>query len=76
MRQVHIVRSADGSIAGMSAEPDTDTTAVNIDDPEVQAYLRKEPIGPALKQGVNDIFSSLASGARNMVAVALARSTA
>jgi TRAP transporter 4TM/12TM fusion protein len=42
----------------------------------VQAYLRKEPIGPALKQGVTDIVSSLASGARNMVAVALATAAA
>ena len=38
----------------------------------IQAYWRKEPIGPAVKQGVAELFSSLASGGRNMVSVALA----
>jgi len=40
MSEVHIVRAADGSIAGLSANPGSDTTAVSIDDPEVQAFLR------------------------------------
>ena len=42
----------------------------------VKAYLAKEPMGPAFKQGIVDIFSALASGARNMVAVALATAAA
>jgi TRAP transporter 4TM/12TM fusion protein len=42
----------------------------------VKAYLNKEPIGPAFKQSIVDIFSSLATGARNMVAVALATAAA
>jgi TRAP transporter 4TM/12TM fusion protein len=42
----------------------------------VRAYFNKEPIGPAFKQGVVDIFSALASGGRNMVAVALATAAA
>jgi TRAP transporter 4TM/12TM fusion protein len=42
----------------------------------VKAHLNKEPIGPAFKQGIIDIFSSLATGARNMVAVALATAAA
>jgi TRAP transporter 4TM/12TM fusion protein len=42
----------------------------------VQAHLRKEPIGPAFKQGITEIFSALAAGARNMVSVALATAAA
>ncbi len=42
----------------------------------VRAYLNKEPLGPALRQGIGDIFSALASGARNMVSVALATAAA
>jgi TRAP transporter 4TM/12TM fusion protein len=42
----------------------------------VQAHLRKEPLGPALKQGVLDIFGALAGGGRNMVSVALATASA
>lgn len=42
----------------------------------VKAYLKKEPIGPAFKKGVVDIFSGLAAGARNMVSVALATAVA
>jgi TRAP transporter 4TM/12TM fusion protein len=42
----------------------------------VQAYIDKKPLGPALWQGVRDIFSALAGGARNMVAVALATAAA
>jgi TRAP transporter 4TM/12TM fusion protein len=42
----------------------------------VKAYLKKEPIGPAFKQGIIDIFAGLASGGRNMVAVALATAAA
>ena len=38
----------------------------------VKAHLNKQPLGPAFKQSVIDIFSALATGARNMVAVALA----
>jgi len=42
----------------------------------VKAYLKKEPIGPAFKQSGIDIVSALASGARNMVSVALATAAA
>jgi TRAP-type uncharacterized transport system fused permease subunit len=42
----------------------------------VKAYLNKEPMGAAFKQGIVDIFSALASGGRNMVAVALATAAA
>jgi len=42
----------------------------------VKAYLAKEPIVPALKQAVINIFAALAAGARNMVAVALATAAA
>ena len=42
----------------------------------VKAYMKKEPLGPAFKQGGIDIVSALASGARNMVSVALATAAA
>lgn len=42
----------------------------------VKAYIRKEPLGPAFKQGIFDIFGALASGGRNMVSVALATASA
>ncbi len=42
----------------------------------VQAYLRKESLGAALKQSIEDIFGALAGGARNMVSVALATASA
>jgi TRAP transporter 4TM/12TM fusion protein len=42
----------------------------------VKAYMRKEPLGPAFKQSIVDIFSALASGGRNMVSVALATAAA
>jgi len=42
----------------------------------VKAYINKEPIGPALKYSVVQIFSSLATGARNMCSVALATAAA
>lgn len=42
----------------------------------VKAYIKKEPIGPAFKQSVIDIFSAMATGARNMVSVALATAAA
>jgi TRAP transporter 4TM/12TM fusion protein len=42
----------------------------------IKAYLKKEPMGAAFKQGIVDIFSGLASGGRNMVSVALATAAA
>jgi len=42
----------------------------------IQAYRRKEPIGPAIKHAIVEIFSALAAGARNMVSVALATAAA
>jgi TRAP transporter 4TM/12TM fusion protein len=42
----------------------------------VKAYLKKEPLLPAFKKSIADIFSALASGGRNMVSVALATAAA
>ena len=42
----------------------------------VKAYFKKEPILPAFKLGIVQIFSALSAGARNMVAVALATAAA
>ena len=42
----------------------------------VKAYLKKEPLLPAFKKSIVDIFSALASGGRNMVSVALATAAA
>jgi TRAP transporter 4TM/12TM fusion protein len=42
----------------------------------IQAHLRKEPIGPAIRLGIEEIFAALAAGARNMVSVALATAAA
>jgi len=42
----------------------------------VKAYLNKEPIIPAFKQSIVQIFSALATGARNMCSVALATAAA
>ncbi len=42
----------------------------------VKAYIAKTPIGPSIKKAVVDIFGALASGARNMVSVALATAAA
>ena len=42
----------------------------------VRAHFNKEPLGPAFKQGVVDLFSALASGGRNMVTVAVATAAA
>lgn len=38
----------------------------------VRAYLQKQPLAPACKQGVVDIFSGLAAGGRNMLTVGAA----
>ena len=42
----------------------------------VQAYLNKQPLGPAFKQSIVEIFQALANGGRNMVSVALATAAA
>ncbi|MCJ7774548.1 MAG: TRAP transporter permease, partial [Desulfobacterales bacterium] len=42
----------------------------------VKALVNNEPVFPALKQSIIEIFSSLASGGRNMVSVALATAAA
>lgn len=42
----------------------------------VRAYINKEPLGPAFKQSIVDIFSAMANGGRNMVSVALATASA
>lgn len=46
--------------------------AVMLFQRPVQAYIKKEPIGPAFKQSITEIFTALANGGRNMVSVALA----
>jgi len=42
----------------------------------VVAFKNKQPLAPAFKQGIVDIFSALAAGARNMCSVALATASA
>jgi len=42
----------------------------------IKAYLNKDPIGSGFKKSIVMIFSALASGGRNMVAVALATAAA
>jgi TRAP-type uncharacterized transport system fused permease subunit len=42
----------------------------------VKAYFKKEPMGAAFKLSIVQIFSALATGARNMCAVALATAAA
>jgi TRAP transporter 4TM/12TM fusion protein len=42
----------------------------------IKAMIAKEPMGPAFKQSIVDIFAALAAGARNMVSVALATAAA
>jgi TRAP transporter 4TM/12TM fusion protein len=42
----------------------------------VKAYLKKEPIFPAIKASIVQIFSAMAAGARNMCSVALATAAA
>jgi TRAP-type uncharacterized transport system fused permease subunit len=42
----------------------------------IKAYLNKEPIWPAIKIAVVQIFSAMAAGARNMCSVALATAAA
>jgi len=42
----------------------------------IKAAIAKQPIVPAIKKAIVDIFSALASGARNMVSVALATAAA
>ena len=42
----------------------------------VKAYLKKEPIVPAIKASIVQIFSAMATGARNMCSVALATAAA
>ena len=42
----------------------------------VRAYRNQQPLGPAFKQGIVDIFAALAAGGRNMVSVALATAAA
>ena len=42
----------------------------------VRAYRNKQPLGQAFYEGIKDIFAALASGALNMVSVALATAAA
>ncbi len=42
----------------------------------IRAYRKGEPLKPAFRQGVLDIFAALAAGGRNMVSVALATAAA
>lgn len=38
----------------------------------VRAFFRKEPLAPAMKQGIAEVFAGLAAGGRNMLTVAAA----
>ncbi|MBT4525920.1 MAG: TRAP transporter permease [Deltaproteobacteria bacterium] len=51
-------------------------TIIMLFQEPVKAYRKGEPLGPAFKQSVVNIFSSLATGGRNMVSVALATAAA
>ena len=42
----------------------------------IQAYRRKEPVSPSIKQAITEILTSMSNGARNMVSVALATAAA
>lgn len=42
----------------------------------IKAMVRKEPLWPAFRMGIVDIFQGLAGGGRNMVSVALATASA
>ncbi|MBQ4133492.1 MAG: TRAP transporter permease, partial [Desulfovibrionaceae bacterium] len=42
----------------------------------ILAWMRKKPLGPALRKGANSLFDSLIAGSRNMVGIALATATA
>jgi TRAP transporter 4TM/12TM fusion protein len=42
----------------------------------VRSYFKKEPVLPAFKKSVADIFTGMANGARNMCAVAMATAAA
>ncbi len=42
----------------------------------VKAYRNQQPLGQAFYEGIKDIFAALATGARNMVSVALATAAA
>ena len=42
----------------------------------IRAYIKKEALLPAFRQGLADIFSGLVSGGRNMVSVAVATAAA
>jgi len=42
----------------------------------IKAYFNKEPVGPAIKYSIHQIFAALAAGGRNMVSVALATAAA
>ena len=42
----------------------------------VKAYMKKDPLWPAVKKSIADIFTGMANGARNMCAVAMATAAA
>jgi len=42
----------------------------------VKAYMKKEPLWPAVKKSIADILTGMANGARNMCAVAMATAAA
>jgi TRAP transporter 4TM/12TM fusion protein len=51
-------------------------TAIMFVQNPIKAYIAREPLLPAFKSSVADIFSALAAGGRNMVSVALATASA
>lgn len=51
-------------------------TVIMLFQEPIRAYHRKEPLGKAFWKSIVNIFSALASGARNMISVALATAAA
>jgi len=51
-------------------------TVIMLFQEPIKAYHRREALGDAFKKSIINIFSALASGARNMVSVALATAAA
>jgi hypothetical protein len=59
MHQVHVVRDASGAITGLSANPDSHTEQASIEDPDVQAFLRRLDID--LVRVLEDVIDLLVS---------------
>ena len=51
-------------------------SVIMVLQPVVIAYMHREPLLPAFKEGVVSVFASMAAGAKNMAGVALATASA